>query len=257
MMRWVMIVGFCFFLNGRAFAEPVTVYAAASLTSVLQTLSNHAQTHGLNMRLSLGSSSTMAKQIALGAPADIYFSANVKWMDYLAEQDLLEPDTRMNMLGNALVVVAPKGEGFRVGVQSSFDFANAFQGRLSVGNPSHVPAGMYAKEALGKLGWWPALKDRLAPAEDARGALMLVARGECPVGIVYATDAAIDAGVEVIATLPDSLLQVPIVYPIAVVKGRQSPEVDAVLHFLQSAEADSVFQRFGFRVFKMNKNERR
>jgi len=252
MIRWMMIVGLCLFLNGRAFAEPVTVYAAASLTSVLQDLSVRAKKHDLNMRLSFGSSSTLAKQIALGAPADIYFSANVKWMDYLAEQDLLEPDTRMNMLGNTLVMVVPKGESFRVDVQSTFDFATAFQGRLSVGNPSHVPAGMYAKEALEKLGWWPALKDRIAPAEDARGALMLVARGECPVGIVYATDAVIDAGVEVIATLPDSLLQVPIVYPVAVVKGQQSPKVEDTLRFLQSAEADSIFQRYGFRLLMAN-----
>lgn len=253
MIRWVMVVGIFLFCHGVARAESVTVYGAASLSSVLQDLSVRAEKHGLTMRLSLGGSSTLAKQITLGAPADIYFSANAKWMDYLAEQDLLEPDTRLNLLGNALVMVVPKGEGFHVVVKPDFNFANAFHGRLSVGDPSHVPAGMYAKEALETLGWWPTLKDRLAPADDVRGALMLVARGECSVGIVYATDAAMDAGVEVLATLPDSLLGAPIVYPVAVVKGQLTPDVKKVLAFFQSDEAVAVFQRYGFRVLEAHK----
>jgi len=246
MRYWLVGLGVCLLLRGVAFAEPVTVYAAASLTRVLQELSARAEKHKL--RLSFGSSSTMAKQIVQGAPADVYFSANVKWMDFLAEQDLLEANTRVDLLSNALVMVATKGEGFEVMPRSDFDFAGAFDGRLSVGDPSHVPAGMYAKEALEKLGWWSAFKDRLAPAEDVRGALTLVARGECRVGIVYATDAVMSNGVEVIATLPDSLLRTPIVYPMAVVKGRLTPEVAAVLRFFQSNESAAVFQRYGFRV---------
>jgi molybdate transport system substrate-binding protein len=236
-------------MRGVALAQPVTVYAAASLTSVLQELSKIAEINEVSWRSSFGSSSTLAKQIAQGAPADVYFSANVNWMAFLAEKELIEPGTQVNLLGNALVVIAPEGEGFEMRPSPDFDFASAFQGRLSLGDPSHVPAGMYAKEALEKLGWWDAVKGRLAPAADARAALTLVARGECPAGIVYVTDAAMSNSVVVIATFPDSLLRAPIVYPMAVVKGRLRPKVKATIGFFQSKAAAAVFQRHGFRVF--------
>lgn len=250
MKRWLMCLGVCLLLHGVAFAESVTVFAASSLTSVLQDLSKRMDANGVSLRLSFGSSSTLAKQIALGAPADIYFSANVTWMDYLAKANLLVPDTRVDLLSNALVVVAPTGEEFSIVARPDFDFAGSFMGRLAMGDPSHVPAGMYAQEALEKLGWWSALKDRLAPANDVRGALTLVARGECSVGIVYATDAAITDGVTVIATLPDSLLSSPIVYPVSVVKGRLSPAVKTVMDFFPSPQAQAVFERYGFRVLQ-------
>jgi molybdate transport system substrate-binding protein len=249
MKRWLICFAVFIFMRGIAFAEPVTVYAAASLASVLQDLSETAEE--MPLRFSFASSSILAKQIALGAPADVYFSANVKWMDFLAKEDLLEPNTQTNLLGNALVVIAPKGEEFHVVARSDFDFAGAFQGPLAVGDPSYVPAGMYAVEALEKLGWWVQLKNRIAPAMDVRGALALVARGECSAGIVYATDATISNDVEVIATLPDSLLHVPIVYPMAIVKGQRTPIVDAAMHFFQSDEAAAVFQRHGFRVLSL------
>jgi len=248
MRRWLICLGIFFLMRGFVVAEPVTVYAAASLTSALQDLSKLAEQKQMPLRLSFGGSSTLAKQIVQGAPADVYFSANVAWMDYLVQEAVLEPDTRVNLLGNSLVVIAPQGEGFEVVPQADFDFANAFRGRLAVGDPSHVPAGIYAKEALTQLGWWDTLKGRLAPAGDVRGALTLVARGECSVGIVYATDAAMSKGVAVIATLPDSLLQMPIVYPVAVVKGRRRPEVDALMRFFQSDEAVGVFEQHGFQV---------
>jgi len=232
-------------MRGFALAEPVTVYAAASLTSALQDLSKQAK---VPLRLSFGSSSTLAKQIAQGAPVDVYVSANASWMDFLSDEGVLASETRVNLLGNALVVIAPKGEGFDVVPRSDFNFAQAFRGRLAVGDPSHVPAGMYAKEALTRLGWWHTLEGRLAPTGDVRGALALVARGECAVGIVYATDAAADKNVDVIATLPDSLLQKPIVYPLAVMKGRLTPHVASVLRFLESEDADAVFQQYGFKV---------
>ena len=231
------------------------MYAAASLTSVLQELSKVAEKDEIALRLSFGGSSTMAKQIERGAPADVYFSANVTWMDFLGREDLLESGTRADLLGNALVVIAPEGEGFHVESQSDFDFGGAFRGRLSMGDPSHVPAGIYAKEALVKLGWWEALQDRLAPTGDVRRALALVALGECSAGIVYATDAAISDGVEVIATLPDSLLSASVVYPVAVVKGRRTPDVDAAMQFFQSEEAAAVFQHYGFRVLTKVKEE--
>ena len=238
----------CLSTHGSTLAEPVTVYAAASLTSALQDLSKTAEKQGIPLRMSFASSSILAKQIALGAPADIYFSANVKWMDFLATEKLLEPDTRINLLGNALVIIAPEDEKFAVEPHADFDFPSAFSGQLALGDPSHVPAGIYAVEALKKLGWWALLKDRIAPAMDVRGALTLVARGECAAGIVYATDATISNGVAVIATLPDSLLHTPIVYPIAIVKGRHTPTVAAAMHFFQSDTAATVFQQYGFRV---------
>ena len=238
----------CLSTHGSTLAEPVTVYAAASLTSALQDLSKTAEKQGIPLRMSFASSSILAKQIALGAPADIYFSANVKWMDFLATEKLLEPDTRINLLGNALVIIAPKDEKFKVEPHADFDFPSAFEGQLALGDPSHVPAGIYAVEALKKLGWWTLLKNRIAPAMDVRGALTLVARGECAAGIVYATDATISDGVAVIATLPDSLLHTHIVYPIAIVKGRRTPTAAAAMHFFQSDTAAAVFHRYGFRV---------
>ena len=238
----------CLSTRGIALAEPVTVYAAASLTSALQDLSKTAEKQGISLRMSFAGSSILAKQIALGAPADIYLSANIKWMDFLAREKLIEPNTRINLLGNALVIISPKNEKFKVEPHADFDFPSAFDGQLALGDPSHVPAGTYAIEALKKLGWWTLLKNRIAPAMDVRGALALVARGECAAGIVYATDATISDGVKVIATLPDSLLHTPIVYPIAIVKEQHTPAVEAVLQFFQSDTAAAVFQRYGFRV---------
>jgi molybdate transport system substrate-binding protein len=229
--------------------EPVTIYAAASLTSALEALAEKAKAQDLDMRLSFGSSSTLAKQVEQGAPADLYFSANEKWMDYLDEHGLIEPGTRINLLGNALVVIAPKGETFPVRPETGFDFAGAFTGRLALGDPSHVPAGIYAQQALQALGWWQALADRLAPAVDVRAALSYVARGECQAGIVYATDAAISDDVDVLATLPQESHD-PIVYPVAVIKGRNRPEVQKAMALLQSKTAVETFQRYGFQVQK-------
>ena len=243
-----IFIATCFSTRGIALAEPVTVYAAASLTSALQDLSKTAEKQGISLRMSFASSSILAKQIAQGAPADIYFSANVKWMDFLATEKLIEPDTRIDLLGNALVIISPKNEKFSVEPHADFDFPSAFDGQLALGDPSHVPAGIYTVEALKKLGWWTLLKNRIAPTMDVRGALTLVARGECAAGIVYATDATISDGVEIIATLPDSLLHTPIVYPIAIVKGQRTPKVEAAMHFFQSDTAAAVFQRYGFRV---------
>lgn len=228
-------------------AEWVTIYAAASLTSALEDLAQTARGQSLNMHLSFGSSSTLAKQVAQGAPADIYFSANIKWMDYLDEQGLIEPGTRTNLLGNTLVVIVPKGKTFPMRLEKGFDFPSAFKGRLALGDPSHVPAGIYAKQALTSLGWWPSLVDRLAPAVDVRAALVYVERGECAAGVVYATDAAISDGVDVLATLPPHSHE-PIVYPVAVIKGRYRPEVKKAMALLQSKPVAAIFRRYGFQV---------
>jgi len=189
----------------------------------------------------------LARQIAEGAPADIFFAAHVGWMEYLDEKGLIAPGTRSDLLGNTLVIIAPRGEGFAVEPRKSFDLAGAFRGRLAMGDPDHVPAGIYARQALEWLGWWPALAGRVAPAPHVRGALVYVERGECPVGIVYATDAKVSDRVEVLASLPVESHD-PIVYPMAALSGRDTPAVRDLLRFYRSAEAAEVFARHGFAV---------
>jgi len=232
--------------RAQAPEQPVTVYAAASLATVMRELTGRYEG---GLRFSFASSSSLARQIDAGAPAEVFFSANRKWMDYLEEKGRIESQTRSDLLGNSLVIIAPKGERFPVRPEKSFDFAAAFEGRLALGNPDHVPAGLYARQALESLGWWPALRDRLAPAPDVRGALVYVERGECSAGIVYATDAAISAKVEIVAALPDSL-NAPIVYPIAAIKGCTRDAVCRLLRFLHSAEAAAIFRQLGFAVLK-------
>ena len=224
-----------------ALATAQSVFAAASLNSALSELATHYE----GMRLSVASSSTLAKQIAAGAPADIYFSANAEWMDYLQAHQHIERDTRVDLLGNALVVIAPKEAPFTVLLARDFDFAGAFAGRLALGDPDHVPAGQYARQALEALGWWPVLKSRLTPAPDVRAALVYVERGECAAGLVYATDAAQSDRVITLATVPDSLHR-PIVYPAAIVKGRASAKVHDLLAFFSSKAAASIFRKHGF-----------
>ena len=218
-----------------------SVFAAASLSSALSELATHYE----GVRLSVASSSTLAKQIAAGAPADIYFSANAEWMDYLQMRQHIEQDTRVDLLGNTLVVIAPKEEAFAVRFARDFDFAGAFAGRLALGDPDHVPAGQYARQALEALGWWSALRTRTAPAPDVRAALVYVERGECAAGLVYATDATQSDRVITLATVPDSLHR-PIVYPAAIVKGRASAKVRDLLAFFSSETAASIFRKHGF-----------
>lgn len=222
-------------------AAAQSVFAAASLSSALSELAIHYE----GMRLSVASSSTLAKQIAAGAPADIYFSANAEWMDYLQARQHIEQDTRVDLLGNTLVVIAPKEEPFAVRFARGSDFAGAFAGRLAIGDPDHVPAGQYARQALDALGWWPALKSRIAPAPDVRAALVYVERGECAAGLVYTTDAAQSDRVITLATVPDSLHR-PIVYPAAIVKGRANAQTRNLLAFFSSETAASIFRKHGF-----------
>lgn len=248
--RWLVLALVLTLCPLLATAQPVTVYAAASLTEVLQDLAQRFKTSGQGeMTLVPGSSSSLAKQIENGAPADIFFSANVEWMTHLDSLGLIEKGTYAELLGNTLVVVAPVGEVFVVEVRKGFDFAGAFKGRLALADPGHVPAGIYAKQAFEWLGWWAGVQDRLAPAADVRAALAYVERGECAAGVVYATDVARSTKVKVLATLPAAAHK-PIVYPVAIVKGRRTEKVDQALAFLQSAEAAKVFAQCGFIVSK-------
>ena len=221
------------------------IFAAASLTGALtEILPRHSFPQ---VRLSFAGSSALARQIDAGAPADLFVSANPQWMDYLQERGRIDGATRFDLLGNRLVVVAPAGSGLEVRPRPGFDLAEAFRGRLAMGDPDHVPAGIYARQALRALGWWPALEHRLAPAPDVGAALLYVERGECEAGVVYATDASVSRRVRVAAELADSL-HAPIRYPAAVVAGRDSPAVRDILGRLRSLEAAEVFRRHGFTV---------
>jgi len=199
---------------------------------------------------SFASSSTLAKQIERGAPVDVYLSANKKWMDYLAQKNLIAKESRFDLLGNRIVLIVPMDSPVQqVKVVPGFSVTGYLgrDGRLSMGDPDHVPAGMYGKKALENLGCWTQVKDRLAPMKDVRAALVLVERGETHLGLVYATDAAISKKVRVVGTFPaDS--HPPIVYPVAVVSGAKIPEAMQFLVFLRSPEARWVFEKYGFGV---------
>jgi molybdate transport system substrate-binding protein len=198
--------------------------------------------------ISYAASNTLIKQIEQGAPADMFISADLDWMDYGQQKDLIKPDTRSNLLGNRLVLIAPKDSNVSANIQPGFDLAALLKGgRLAMGNVDAVPAGKYGKAALEKLGAWDAVKGKIAQAETVRAALVLVARGEAPLGIVYQTDAASDPTVKIIGTFPENT-HPPIIYPIALTKESTNPEALAFLNFIRSAAARPIFERQGFTV---------
>ena len=230
-------------------AEPITVFAAASLTDVLQEIGKtyHDKT-GQEVRFSFASSSTLARQIDAGGPAEIYASANEKWMDYVAKAGLVAEDTRVSPVSNQLVLIAPKDSGLGpVSISSKLDLPALLgtEDRIAVGNTDSVPAGIYAKEALTKLGLWAAAEPRLAPSENVRVALAHVERGAAGLGIVYATDAKIDPGVKVLGTFPPSSHKA-ITYPFAILKDHVTPATKAFFAYLTGPEAMPIFEKYGF-----------
>ena len=180
--------------------DRITVFAAASTTNAVTDIASlYQKNHATKIRLSFASSSTLAKQIEKGAPADVYLSANPKWMNYLEERGAIDKESRKDLLGNRIVLIAPSDSSLEnLTVDSHLNLADLLgEGRLSMGDPDHVPAGMYGKKAMENLGVWESVKDKIARAKDVRAALVLVERGECPLGEVYATDAAISKKVRV------------------------------------------------------------
>jgi molybdate transport system substrate-binding protein len=231
-------------------ADEVVVFAAASTTNAVTEIGQmFTAKSGTAVKSSFASSSTLAKQIEQGAPAQIFISADQKWADYLDQKKLLAAGSRSNLLGNSLVLIAPSDtKSPDLKIEQGFDLVAALQGgRLSVGDPDHVPAGIYAKEALTNLGVWPVLEPRLARQNDVRAALALVERGEAPFGIVYSTDASVSKGVKVIGTFPASSHK-PVSYPVALVAGHDTPAAKAFLEFLKSPAAKAVFKKYGFVV---------
>ncbi len=231
-------------------AQEVTMFAAASLTDAMKDISVKWAAAGHQpLRLSFGSSSTLARQIEQGAPANVFASADEKWMDFLAEKKLIVPETRKALLGNALVLVVAADKPQHVTINAGYDLAALLgaNGRLATGDPAHVPVGIYAEQALKKLGQWDKISPRLARTEDVRAALLLVERGEAPAGIVYATDAAASKAVMVAGTFPESSHD-PVSYPFAVTKSGDNAEARALLTFLAGPEARAVFVQRGFKV---------
>ena len=250
MSVWIRRAALCVFalaFAAPAFAEqPVRIFAAASLTNALNGIAGEWVKAGhARPSLAFAASSALARQIEAGAPADVFASADLAWMDYLDARGKLQPGTRANLVGNSLVMVVPQGRRFPVKMQRGFDLARAFDGKLCTGEPGVVPVGIYARDALRNLGWWEALQGRVVGTDDVRTALAFVERGECPLGIVYATDAKISRKVEVLATFPADTHK-PIVYPIAAVRGAR-PETAAFLQFVTTSRAAAaIFAKYGF-----------
>ncbi|MCW0374023.1 MULTISPECIES: molybdate ABC transporter substrate-binding protein [Xanthomonas] len=228
---------------------PLTVFAAASLKESLdEAASAYQRASGTPVQVSYAASSTLARQVEQGAPADVFVSADQEWMDYLQQRKLIDPALRRDLLGNTLVLVAPAASKAQVDLRKPGALLAALgaQGRLAVGQTASVPAGKYARAALQALGQWDSVQPRLAESESVRSALMLVARGEAPLGIVYGSDAQAEPKVRVVATFPaDS--HAPIVYPVAPL--RASPQAKAAAEFVRwlgTPPAQAIFRRHGF-----------
>lgn len=235
------------FIVGAAQAE-VRVSAAASLTDALTEVANaYKKMHpDMVVKMSFAGSSTLAKQIKHGAPADIFISADKEWADYLEQRNLLNSESRTDLLANDLVIVAPITSKQTIQLTKSFDVTANVKGKLCTGEPAHVPAGKYAKQALEYYGWWNIIESHLVGTEDVRTALAFVERGECALGIVYKTDALMSKKVKVIARFPsDSHL--PIVYPGALTK-KAGSDASSFWQFLQSVTAANIFRGYGFNV---------
>jgi molybdate transport system substrate-binding protein len=231
-------------------AEELTVFAAASLTDAMKDISaKWADAGHQPLRMSFGSSSTLARQIEQGAPVNLFASADEKWMDYLADKNLIAADTRKDLLGNDLVLVVPSDKPLRVTINKSFDLADLLgaKGRLATGDPAHVPVGIYAEQSLKSLGMWDKIQPKLARTDDVRSALLLVERGEAPAGIVYATDAAVSKAAMIAGIFPADSHD-PVSYPFAVTKTGDDAEARALMNFLSGPVAHAVFQQRGFKV---------
>ena len=228
----------------------VVVFAAASLKNALDEIvvAWSKDTGKPVPKISYAASSALARQMEQGAPVDLFISADLDWMDYVAAKNLIKADSRFNLLGNKIVIIAPKDSRITNLAIKGDDLAKALAGgRLSMANVDAVPAGKYGKAALEKLGAWNAVKDSIAQAENVRAALLLVGRGEAPLGIVYSTDAAAEPNVRIVATFPDDS-HPPIIYPAALPKDGTNADARAFLDYLRSAKARGAFEKQGFTV---------
>jgi molybdate transport system substrate-binding protein len=222
------------------------VFAASSLTDALQEIgAAYARDTGQPAKFSFAASAVVARQIESGARADVFVSADVEWMDYLAKRGLIDASTRRDVAGNRLVLVAPADSTVRLTIAPGFALAAALgNGRLATGDPDYVPAGRYARSALMALGAWDSVASRLARTDNVRSALAFVARGEAPLGIVYRTDALIESRVRIVDLFPESS-HPPIAYPAAAIRNA-APGAARFVEFLGGSTGRAIFARYGF-----------
>jgi molybdate transport system substrate-binding protein len=232
-------------------AQKLIVFAAASLKDALDEANAvYQRDKAQDTATSFAASSTLAKQIEAAAPADVFISADLDWMEYLAKRNLIRLETRTNLLGNRLVLIAPANSAAKLSIAPNFPIAQALGiGRLAIADPNGVPAGRYGKAALESLGVWSSVADRLAPAENVRATMALVSRGEAPLGIVYQTDANSDKGVQIVGVFPENT-HPPIIYPIAVVATSTNPGASGYVAFLKSSAARPIFEKHGFTILQ-------
>ena len=256
---WLRALGLCALLLAGSLhaqpkptsAPPLTVFAAASLKDAMDEAGTAWQRRsGQDVRNAYAASSALARQIQQGAPADVFISADTDWMDWLQQRALIDAATRGDLLGNRLVLIAPADSAAKpLALRKGTHLLPLLgkDGRIALAATASVPAGKYAKAALETLGMWTALQPRAAEAENVRAALLLVSRGEAPLGVVYASDAKADPGVRVLATFPASS-HPPIVYPVARIAASRNPQAAAFVRWLGSKDAAAIFRRHGFIV---------
>lgn len=249
--RWIFITAVILAglsLTAHARAADVLVFAAASLKPALDAILVTPEAKAIgNVTASYAASSQLARQIEHGAPAAIFISADMDWMNHVAKLDLIDNATRLNLLGNSLVLIAASDDTISLKIEKNFPLADALgnDGRLALGQPNSVPAGKYAKSSLENLGVWSEIQSRIVAADNVRAALNFVARKEAKFGVVYRSDAASEKSVRVIDTFPESS-HAPIVYPIAIIKQGDSVSARQFLALLNSASSREIFIRYGF-----------
>ncbi|EMN4130972.1 molybdate ABC transporter substrate-binding protein [Providencia vermicola] len=229
-------------------AEKITVFAAASLTNAMNEISEQFQKESkVEVVSSYASSSTLARQIEQGAPANLFISADQQWMDYAIDKQLMVENTRYTLLGNELVLIAPKDSKIeKVDINKQTDWKKLLDGgRLAVGDPDHVPVGIYAKEALNYLGAWDTVNPMLARTNNVRSGMALVERDEAPLGIVYGSDAVASQKVKVVGIFPADSHK-PVEYPMAIVKDQDNKATRDFYEYLKTPAASEVFKRYGF-----------
>lgn len=237
--------------HSAAHAEGINVFAAASLKTALDDIAAVWKTRsGKDIVATYGSTATLAKQIAEAAPADIFISADLAWMDDVAKKNLIKPGSRKNLVGNTLVLVAATGTDLKIELEKDSNLAASLgDEKLAVGDVKSVPAGKYAKAALENLGLWSSVEANLVMQENVRSALALVARGEAKLGIVYGSDAVAESKVHVVANFPETSHK-PIVYPAAVIAASTNPDAQTFLTFLFSKDAQLIFKENGFTLLE-------
>jgi molybdate transport system substrate-binding protein len=245
--NWFLVCALAFGTTVHAEAKAqLTVFAAASLTDALQEVSDaFTKGGGAPVRLSFGASSALARQIEGGAKADVFFSADIDWVDYLQARNLTDASTRQDVLSNRLVLIAAADSKINLHIAPNFPLAAAIgKSHLATGDPDSVPVGRYARSALTTLGVWNDVADRVVRADNVRVALAYVARGEAALGIVYTTDALIEKKVRVVDTFPANT-HLPIVYPIVLTR-TASPEAKSYAAFVAGSQAAAIFKKYGF-----------